>query len=645
MSFDDPRAEEAASVPSLTSDQVRRLLEFGRASPAIGARFGPYRLVRVLGRGGMGIVFEADQDDVAHRVAVKLMIEGELASEADARKFLSEAERQLHLRHPNIVPVLHVDRAGGRPFFSMPIYRGSLAHAANDAPRDWRSQARLIATIAHAVQHAHERGLLHRDLKPANILLDDAGEPHIADFGLARRMDEIATASGSTLGAGTLPYMAPEQASGSRDLTVAVDIYSLGAMLYERLTGRFPFDEETHAAMLRRIVSDEPVRPPREVEPRVPREIEAICLKCLAKQPSDRYATAADFAQDLEHVLGGRPPSIPPRSAAKRAVYWARRHPTASKRTAATLFVVLALFVAMRSIWQSSVRAQRAELGADASVASGYAGATLFQLRELGDRVQQAALDPAVAKLGTKNAIVLDPPDALKRLAAGFDAVFVLGGSGRILAQWPIPPNYIFGLGYDFRDYFRGARALTETKGQGAYVARAFLSERDGQMKFGVSIPLFEGDGSNGVLVAVVAADSVFGKVRMEDFGGSGRIAALLGPRDIDRDDPRRWPAPERFVVLIHDGLRRGEVVPVPDRPALRAAFQEAAPPGKQFVLRYGVPQTDTDYVDPVRGFEGAWQAAFAPVGGTGYVIAVQTRRRGPLDALRGLARTVRAGL
>lgn len=637
-SFDDRTADGTPPDAILDSTHIRQLLERGNATPRVGDWFGPYQLVEELGRGGMGVVFAALHATVAHRVAIKFMHgamgdHGELAGERARRSFISEAEKQLHLHHPNIVQVLHVEAEKAPFFFTMPLYRKNLATGQHELPSDWRSRTKLMIVIARAMHHAHQRGLLHRDLKPANILLDDDNEPHIADFGLATRLDEQSSQGEADGGAaGTLAFMAPEQAAGSKDFTVTADVYGLGAILYELLTGELPFGSGASGELRRRIASDR-LRPARALNPAIPRDLELVCMKSLARRPEDRYATAAALALDLECTLEGRPPSIPPASAWARPIHAIRRNAVRSRRVAVVLGTGLAVALGVRSVWQDSVREERVALETNAFIASGQAGAVLFQFREYADRVQRGAHEPAIARLASAASFTDDAPDGLKSLAGGFDSVFVLGNDGYVRAQWPMPRNNVYDRSYEFRDYFRGARALSASSPQDVYVARAFRSERDDELKFGVSAPVYDEGRATGVLVAIVAADSVFGKVRMQDEGDTGRSTALLGPRDLDRADPRQWPPPERFVFLVHDALERGKEVAAPDLPALRAAFHEASPPGQQFSLRYVSPLRATDYVDPLRGPASHWRAAFAPVGGTGYVVVVQSRRAASLPA------------
>jgi len=309
-----------------------------------------YEVVRVLEQGGMGIVYEARQKALGRRVALK-MISGPMLSARQLGRFRTEVESAAHLQHPNIVQIFEVGQASGRPFFSMEfIDGGSLASAM--ASRIWRtptlegpqSAAEMLATIARAVHYAHERGIVHRDLKPSNVLLTKDGVPKIADFGLAKRLNEDSghTETGEVLG--TPNYMAPEQAEGKKDLVgPRTDVYSLGAILYELLTGQPPFRSDNVLHALRLLTSQEPVAPSR-LAPTVPRDLEAICLKCLEKTPAQRYGSAQELADDIERFLQGRPVVARRLGPIGRMWKWCKRHP---QRAAAMLLAVSAAAAAI----------------------------------------------------------------------------------------------------------------------------------------------------------------------------------------------------------------------------------------------------------------------------------------------------------
>lgn len=273
----------------------------------VGRSFGNYKLLVELGRGGMGVVYQAEQLDLRRLVALKMILPGSMPLAEDQHRFRKEAEAMAALRHPHIVGLHEVGEIDGRPFFSMDWIEGpSLARRLADGPLPGPVAARYLVTIARAIQHAHEHHILHRDLKPSNILLDTDDRPHVTDFGLAKRLgnDPALTRTGALLG--TPSYMAPEQATGAKELTPAVDVYGLGALFYELLTGRPPFRAETPLDTLLQVVERQPA-PPRLLNANVERDLETICLKCLEKDPRRRYASAADLAADLDRFLAGEP--------------------------------------------------------------------------------------------------------------------------------------------------------------------------------------------------------------------------------------------------------------------------------------------------------------------------------------------------
>jgi tRNA A-37 threonylcarbamoyl transferase component Bud32 len=266
-----------------------------------------YEILRELGRGGMGVVYQARHTKLNRLVALKMILAGSHAGAADLARFQTEAEAIARLQHPNIVQVYEVGEHEGKPFFSLEFCGGgSLEKKLNGTPLPARKAAALVETLARAMQAAHEKGVIHRDLKPANVLLAEDGTPKITDFGLAKKLDEAGqTQSGAIIG--TPSYMAPEQAGGkSGSIGPAADVYALGAILYECLTGRPPFKAATALDTIMQVVSDDPV-PPRQLQTKTPRDLETICLKCLHKEAAKRYGTARELADDLRRFLGGEP--------------------------------------------------------------------------------------------------------------------------------------------------------------------------------------------------------------------------------------------------------------------------------------------------------------------------------------------------
>jgi WD40 repeat protein/serine/threonine protein kinase/tetratricopeptide (TPR) repeat protein len=308
--------------------------------------FGDYELIRELGRGGMGVVYRARQVSLNRPVALKMIKAGVLADGDELRRFQNEAEAIALLDHPGIVPVYEVGEYQGQRYFSMKLVPGGNLAERLPAYRDEpRAAAALLAEVAEAVHHAHMRGILHRDLKPANILVDDLSHPHVTDFGLAKRVegDSELTQSGAILG--TPAYMSPEQAWGRRAaVTTASDIYGLGDVLYALLASRGPFVGDTVVDTIQQVRERVPV-PPSDFNPRTPRDLEVICLKCLEKAPARRYSSAQALADDLRRYLAGEPITARRTGSRERVWLWCKRNPWLAGAVGSTATAVVAVAV------------------------------------------------------------------------------------------------------------------------------------------------------------------------------------------------------------------------------------------------------------------------------------------------------------
>jgi formylglycine-generating enzyme required for sulfatase activity/predicted Ser/Thr protein kinase len=304
-------------------------------------RLAGYELLGVLGRGGMGVVFQARQENLNRMVAVKMLRDGCLTSPEQRARFRAEAEAVARLRHPNVVQIHDVGEHRGHPYCVLEFVEGgSLDRHLARSPLPAREAAKLVELLARAAHVMHQAGVVHRDLKPANVLLTADGTPKVSDFGLAKFLGEEARRTQSGAVMGTPSYMAPEQADGKQGLVGPLtDVWALGAILYETLTGRPPFLAASPVETLMQVLGNEPV-PLRRLQPKVPRDLETVCLKCLQKEPRRRYASALDLADDLRSFLDDRPIRARPVGVGERTVKWARRRPAAAALVLLALLVV-----------------------------------------------------------------------------------------------------------------------------------------------------------------------------------------------------------------------------------------------------------------------------------------------------------------
>jgi TolB-like protein/Tfp pilus assembly protein PilF len=392
--------DDCGSAENLQTNNARIEPRTKATPKAFGAKLlgelGDYELLEEVGRGGQGVVFRARQKSLNRMVALKVIGLGQWATPAHLKRFRLEAEAAASLDHPCIVPIYEVGERDGQCYFSMKFVEGGqLDQVVKDTPISIRQAVELIAKVARTVSYAHEHGILHRDIKPGNILLDGKSEPHLTDFGLARLVESESTVTRTLEVLGTPSYMAPEQAAGNNaKLTSATDVYGLGAVLYQLLTGHPPFAGGTTYETIKLLLETEP-RPPRLWDPKVDRDLSTICLKCLDKDPRRRYSSALALAEDLERWLKHEPIQARHTGVVARGRKWLQRNPTASAMAGLSLALIAAIGVI---VWKSELFRRPATAGIavlpfenlsndreDASFADGVQDDLLTKLAKIAD--------------------------------------------------------------------------------------------------------------------------------------------------------------------------------------------------------------------------------------------------------------------
>ncbi len=313
--------------------------------------FGDYEIIEPIAEGGMGIVYKAIQKSLNRIVAIKMIKSGQLATASEVQRFKTEAAAAARLDHPNIVPIYEIGEQDGIYFYSMRYIDGqNLSMLINKSPMNQKRAAKILSAIARAIHYAHQHGVLHRDLKPTNVLIDKNGEPLLTDFGLAKLLEQQESFTQSQAVFGSASYMSPEQALGkTAEISVSSDVYSLGAILYEMLTGRPPFIGRNFVETIKQVIDSEPVKP-SEINPKVDPELEIICLKCLEKQPEHRYGSAGELAVELERWLNGEPILAKPATRLQKIKKWAKRKPAIA--TLVALLIIVATFGISGVLWQ-----------------------------------------------------------------------------------------------------------------------------------------------------------------------------------------------------------------------------------------------------------------------------------------------------
>lgn len=394
-----------------------------------------------IARGGMGIVYRARQHEPQREVALKMLLPHQVASSAAKERFRAEARAITALEHPGILPVHQVGELDGLPWFTMKLATGgSLAERKDSYRRRWREIAGLLMALADAIQFAHERGILHRDLKPANILFDEAGRAYVSDFGLAKFLDDDSTLTGSGLMLGTPSYLAPELLHhGGSPATTAADVYGLGALFYELLTGRPPLEAPNLAALLKRI-SEEPPARPTTGDSTVPVDLEVICLTCLKKDPAQRYPSARELAGDLRRWLEGRPILARPVPPIQVLAAWARRNPAVA--CLAVLLLATLLGGGLALSWQNHSLTQALQHSEQAQQAerASLRASLIAQARNLGQTDRMGRREEALALLRQAAGLPPGSPATQHLAALRAEVIAALTHADATLERrWPLP--------------------------------------------------------------------------------------------------------------------------------------------------------------------------------------------------------------
>ncbi len=394
---------EQAAAAGLLHEPMRKGV-YGLDSPAVGeptSKESPhvppgYEFLGELGRGGMGVVYKVRQTSLNRLLALKMIRAGSLAHPEELARFRAEAEAVARFQHANLVQIYEVGQEQGRAYCTLEyVGGGSLAQKLSGKPLPVREAAALAETLARAVHYAHGHGILHRDLKPSNVLLTTEGVPKITDFGLAKRLDLDQGLTETGRGMGTPSYMAPEQAQGKKNVGVAADIYSLGAILYEMLSGRPPFVGVTPYEIIEQVKNHDPL-PFLRLRIRVPRDLETICRKCLQKDPARRYASAEELADDLYRYQAGEPIRARPVGRIARLGRWCRRKPVVAGLIAALVLVFAGGVTAATREW---IRAEKGWAKAEAEFLDHHQSVeSFYQLATEDDRLFEPASQPLAKK-------------------------------------------------------------------------------------------------------------------------------------------------------------------------------------------------------------------------------------------------------
>ena len=612
-----------------------------QAVPVTGQVFDRYELLgSPLGTGGMGVVYRARLLGTGVQVALKQLRRTEATEQ---RMFLAEIDAAAGLRHPNIVPVYHAGETDGLLWYTMALISGgSLTERRELFGGPVGLVVELMLKVVQAVHFAHQRRVLHRDLKPSNILLDEDGEPHVADFGLAVRLSEAGGVATDHPTAGSLPWLAPEIVELSRlppferrqrseaVLTTAVDVWSLGVVLYELLTGERPFGGTTYRELASAILSGE-LRRPRLIRPDIPRDLEAICLQCLQREPGQRYESAAALARDLERWQRDEPVRARRTGPTERLLRWCRRAPAMAAVSTAMLVLLMVmsagyvgLVLRLRPTVLQSMQEQTRYL-------SGHlAGLVKEKLSTYSQRLRERAellrtIPPEGAVSAEDGVRIQQWLDGMVTGPEAFQNAFLLNSQGRI--QWSSkgfePPS---DGQYSERDYFDYWKNRADNSGE-VYVGRVYESSVDHFGKLPFSIRISRGGEDFWVFSASILTDADL-DLETGSLSAGGNTVCLVAEPDLSSDPEGRFAASDAtHVIFVHPMLKSGErsvLVNLPVNPEAKRDA-DAAP---------FLPMTA--YRDPLQS--GEWVVGSARVPGTGISILVQRNQDTDLLWIEGSA-------
>lgn len=601
------------------------------------ADFGEYSKIEYIGHGGMGVVYRAYHKSLKCFVALKMSLPRHLSTAGDVALFRAEAQSMARLRHPNIIRVHEIEEHEGQPFFRMEFIEGtSLDRQSGRYGQSLKAAAELVVALARAVHHAHQRGVLHRDLKPANVLLDDDDTPYITDFGLAKQLGQdvefVTTGlkmpdTGETLDTGsslyrgivgTAGFMSPEHADPGSEETILSDVYGLGAILYAMLTGLPPNCGHTLQEAMKSMRDPEqhPVAP-RILNKNVDQDLDAVCLKCLEKNPENRYGSAVELAEDLERWRQGLQTHARRWNPMKRFIWWCR-----CNSAAATLLAALAVITVLAGLVWAQQNARRLELlESTGHVALLVASIVRDRLDELARTVEQEARRPQLAALLAEGdapglrATIKQVAERYRGLATAspFESWAIFAPDGTMLAH--SPDSDVVGTKFDFRDYFRGALEEGLATGEPrAYVSHAYKSSTQGIFKFGITCAIrdsTEATRTVGVILASVTTNKTMGLPQIID---SKYMPVLVAPRETSLESEDSSPVRE-YIILFHPAYKHGaDAVAFPAR----------------LVRRFNKDPLHDNYRDPVGdqtpAYEGHWLAGSASIPNTGFFVVVQAR-------------------